>query len=204
MRRVCTRDVVPKGRGRKRAGKVDESAPSLMSRLLDRAGPTLDFNPVLWREWHRSRPPWWGRIIALAFVVLALTFSVMAIHSGGNTVMAPWVNALQVSVSFLFLSVIAATSLAEERIRGSLHLLMSTPMETREIVIGKWLGAFRLVPPMAILPVAVVLGIATPAIGWRIAIMMAAFVLCAGAAITSLGLAIATWCPRLGRPWGLR
>jgi hypothetical protein len=32
---------------------------------------------------------------------------------------------------------------------------------------------------------------------------MVAFVLAAGAAITSLGLAMATWCPRLGRAVGL-
>jgi ABC-type transport system involved in multi-copper enzyme maturation permease subunit len=74
--------------------------------------------------------------------------------------MAPWVNALQISTGLLFLSVIAATSLAEERARGSLDVLMTTPAETAEIVIGKWLGICRLVPPLAIRPPLVVLGIA--------------------------------------------
>ncbi len=93
--------------------------------------------------------------------------------------MAPWVNALQVSIGLLFLSVIAATSLAEERARGSLDLLMTTPMETAEIVIGKWLGTFRLVPPLAILPPLVVLGIGKPGIGLAMAIVTVGFIVAA-------------------------
>ena len=58
-----------------------------------------------------------------------LTFSVMAISAGNTGVMPPWVNALQVSIGLLFLSVTAATSLAEERVRGSLDVLMTTPMD---------------------------------------------------------------------------
>ena len=119
------------------------------------------------------------------------------------TPMAPWVNALQVSIGLLFLSVTAATSLAEERARGSLDVLMTTPMETAEIVIGKWLGTCRLVPPLAILPPLVVVGIAKPGIGWPMAIVTVAFILAAGATVASLGLAMATWCPRLGRAVGL-
>ena len=50
MRRICMRDVVAKvRRSRKKAAGV-ETAPSLAARLLGRAGPTLDFNPVLWRS----------------------------------------------------------------------------------------------------------------------------------------------------------
>ena len=99
---------------------------------------------------------------------------------------------------------IAATSLAEERVRGSLDVLMTTPMETWQIVIGKWLGTYRLVPPLAILPLLVVLGVGeVGAERWPTAIVMTAFVLSSGAAITSLGLAMATWCPRLGRAVGL-
>ena len=117
--------------------------------------------------------------------------------------MAPWVNALQVSIGLLFLSVTAATSLAEERARGSLDVLMTTPMETAEIVIGKWLGTCRLVPPLAILPPLVVVGIAKPGTGWPMAIVTVVFILSVGATVASLGLAMATWCPRLGRAVGL-
>jgi ABC-type Na+ efflux pump permease subunit len=128
----------------------------------------------------------------------------MAIIEGRNRDLAPFVNAFQVAIGFLFLSVIAATSLAEERVRGSLDVLMTTPLTTWQIVIGKWLGTYRLVPPMAILPVLVVLGIGDiDAEEGPTAILIAAFVLSCGAAITSLGLAMATWCPRLGRAVGL-
>ena len=68
------------------------------------------------------------------------------------------VNGFQVSIGLLLLSVSAATSLAEERVRGSLDVLMTTPLSTRQIVLGKWLGTFRLVPLLAVLPALVVLG----------------------------------------------
>ena len=61
-------------------------------------------------------------------------------------------NGFQVAVGLLLLSVTAATSLAEERAHGSLDLLLSTPLSTWQIVVGKWLGAFRVVPMLVILP----------------------------------------------------
>jgi ABC-type transport system involved in multi-copper enzyme maturation permease subunit len=70
--------------------------------------------------------------------------------------------------------------------------------------MGKWLGAYRLVPPLAILPVLVVLGTGLPGdYRQEVALLMAGFVLSSGAAVTSLGLAVATWCPRLGRALGI-
>jgi ABC-type transport system involved in multi-copper enzyme maturation permease subunit len=214
MRRTCTReaDGRPVRRPRPVAAVVTFTAdlasrsfgwPALR-RILERSGPSMDFNPVFWREWHRNRPPRWARVVVAAFVAVALTFSVMSIFAGTNQGLRPWVNALQVSTGLLFLSVVAATSLAEERVRGSLDVLMTTPLETREIVIGKWLGTFRLVPPLAILPVFVLLGsLGNRFDRWPSAMLMAMFVLAAGAAVTSLGLAMATWCGRLGRAVGL-
>ena len=32
------------------------AAPAGSSRLLRPPGPSLDLNPVAWREWHRARP----------------------------------------------------------------------------------------------------------------------------------------------------
>ena len=49
----------------------------------------------------------------------------------------------QVSLGLLLLSVSAATSLAEERVRGSLDVLLCTPLSTRSILVGKWWGSFR-------------------------------------------------------------
>jgi ABC-type transport system involved in multi-copper enzyme maturation permease subunit len=108
-------------------------------------------------------------------------------------------SGLQVAAGLLLLSVSAATSLAEERQRGSLDVLMATPLPTRAIVWGKWWGAFRGIPPLLILPVAVATALASSTGRfWGVA-LMAALILAYGAAITSLGLALATWIPRMGR-----
>ena len=49
-------------------------------------------------------------------------------------------------------SLFAPTVLAEERVRGSLDVLMTTPLSTDRIVLAKWWGAYRVVPALAILP----------------------------------------------------
>jgi ABC-type Na+ efflux pump permease subunit len=93
----------------------------------------------------------------------------------------------------------AATSLAEERVRGSLDILLSTPMSTRSILAGKWWGTFRQVGPVVFWPG--LLG-ARPLIedGNGMAyLLLIGSILAFGAAITSLGLALATWVSRLGR-----
>lgn len=166
-------------------------------------GPSLDRNPVLWRECRRRRPSRWSLAVWGIYVLLCGGFGVYAIAGmiGGNR----WgrnigvvVNALQVAVGLLVLSVSAATSLAEERQRGSLDVLMATPLTTRAIVWGKWWSTFRTVPPLLVLPIALATAL-TCYTGhfWAVA-LMAALILAYGAAITSLGLAMATWIPRMG------
>ena len=87
---------------------------------------------------------------------LSMLFSVLAILGPGG-MSGAIVNGVQLSIGLLLLSVTAATSLAEERACGSLDLLLSTPLSTRQIVLGKWLGAFRVVPLLAVLPTTVIL-----------------------------------------------
>lgn len=197
LRAVCTRtDVARKRSLRGRLATI--SARLDLLRYLP--GPSLDFNPVLWREWHRARPSRWARIVGGLFMAGAVTASVAAIVAPRSSFAMAWVNGLQVSIGMLLLSVTAATSLAEERVRGSLDVLMATTLSTREIVLGKWLGTFRLVPALAVLPVLVVLcsdpwhGLYVPTV-----ILTFIFVFVCGATITGLGLAMATWCSRLGR-----
>ena len=119
--------------------------------------------------------------------------------TAGSAGSAAWVNGIQVAAGLFFLSVGAATSLAEERIRGSLDVLLTTRLSTVEIVLGKWLGTYRFVPLLAVLPrssYSVSYG-TTSAVG-RLSFCSRA--MCsAGAAITSLGLAMAVWCSRPGR-----
>ncbi len=110
---------------------------------------------------------------------------------------------MQVSAGLLLLSVSAVTSLAEERQRGSLDVLLATPLSTRSIVLGKWWGAFRGVPPLTVLPVLIAAALATHT-GFALGpVLIGGLVVAYGAAITSLGLALATWLPRMGRAIGL-
>ena len=103
------------------------------------------------------------------------------------------------AIGLLLLSVSAATTLAEERDRGSLDVIMTTPLTSREIVWGKWWGTFAMVPRLAILPIWVAAGAAMVTDGGIGLVLMIGLILAYAAAITSLGLAVATWIPRLGR-----
>jgi ABC-type transport system involved in multi-copper enzyme maturation permease subunit len=112
-------------------------------------------------------------------------------------------------------SAVAPMALAEERQRGSLDILMATPLSTRTIVMGKWLGTFRLVPWVALGPGLMALALATagpPAgaifpipdemalleRGYGVGLFIAT-ILIHGAAIAGAGLLAATWIPRQAR-----
>jgi len=62
------------------------------------------------------------------------------------------VSGLEATFGLLLLSMAAPTVLAEERVRGGLDVLMTTPISTDRIVLAKWWGAFRIVPALAFLP----------------------------------------------------
>ena len=140
LRSVCTRASVRKAQ-RWSATPGRGNLWRLLGRSIPWLTPSLDGNPVLWREWHRSRPSRWSMLNTVLYGGLSLLFSILAIFCCSRHTVA-WVNGLQVSIGLLLFSVTAATSLAEERARGSLELLMSSPLSTRQIVFGKWLGGF--------------------------------------------------------------
>ena len=76
---------------------------------------------------------------------------------------------------------------------------MSTPLSTRSILAGKWLGAFLQVRHVLIWP-AVTAGLLAVGSGHFFAYLgLLALIAAYGAAIISLGLALATWVSRLGR-----
>ena len=185
--------------------------PGAPARLMDYLpGPSLDTNPVLWREWHRKRPSRWTGRFWTAYTVISTLASLYVlgfyynwwgdglIYSGIHVV-AAHVNAWQVAIGLLLLSVSAATTLAEERDRGSLDVIMATPLTSREIVWGKWWGTFAMVPRLAILPIWITAGASMITDGGIGLVLMIGLILAYAAAITSLGLAVATWVPRLGR-----
>jgi ABC-type transport system involved in multi-copper enzyme maturation permease subunit len=123
---------------------------------------------------------------------------------------AAFVNAFQVAIGLLLFTGAAVTVLAEERAKGSLDLLLVTPLSTWAILAGKWFGNYRTVLLLSILPT-VIAGY----LGWHAyanwsgvdlrerkpadMLLVPGLVLAYGAGITSLGLALATWISRLGR-----
>jgi ABC-type transport system involved in multi-copper enzyme maturation permease subunit len=113
--------------------------------------------------------------------------------------LSAFTTGLQVSVGLLLASVSAVTALAEERIRGSMDVLLATPLPTSSIVYGKWRGSFRRIPLLAILPAINVAALAWDTGRFLAVGQMFALVLAYGAWVTALGLLLATWIQRLSR-----
>ncbi|MDG3002765.1 ABC transporter permease subunit [Paludisphaera mucosa] len=169
--------------------------------------PSLDANPVLWREWSRSRPTRWGRVVGILHGLFALSLTAMAIYhidqGGPISETAILANLYIVGVGLLLLSVRASTSLSEERMRGSLDVLLSTPMSTPSILAGKWWGTFRLAPSILLLPAAIGGLMCRRSGNWP---SLAAYLLLLAsyaALAASFGLAISVWIAQQGRAAGV-
>ncbi len=172
-------------------------------------GPSLDGNPVLWREWHRNRATRWGRALWLVYagmsvVLFLILISICLEGSQMRIGIGSLLNGGQVAIGFLLVAVMSGTSLAEERVRGSLDILLATPMPTRSIVWGKWWGAYRIVLLMAVLPtlVSIVIYLSRGTFfeaHWLAPLLILGEILTFGAALTSFGLLVACWVPRVGR-----
>jgi ABC-type transport system involved in multi-copper enzyme maturation permease subunit len=165
---------------------------------------TLDFHPVFWRECRLQRPLSWIRVLWGLYIAGAVIFSVLAasecaVKGVRRTFWAGPFNGFQATVGLLLLSLITPASLAEERAQGSLEVLLSTPLSTRSLVLGKWLAHYRVVVWLALLPGIVAVAHAATAGRWLGVPLVIGAVLARGAAVTSLGIALATWVPRLDR-----
>jgi len=166
-------------------------------------GPSLDGNPVLWREWYRSQPSTvmrlaWGLYGAIGMV--SIVVALQSVHSGSvSHDTTAILNVFLVAVGLLLLSVSAVTSLAEERTRASLDVLLCTPLSSRSILMGKWGGAFRIVPKLLFAPALTSLLIACDSGRWVKYLLFLALLLAYSAMIVSMGLALATWQSRVGR-----
>jgi ABC-type transport system involved in multi-copper enzyme maturation permease subunit len=166
-------------------------------------GPALDGNPILWREWHRSRPSKFLRLVWALYTALGVLWVVLSLQvlatARTNQEVISVMCMVQVSLGLLLLSVSAATSLAEERVRGSLDVLLCTPLSTRSILVGKWWGSFR--QSMHVLVWPLILGgiLVTESGRWIGYFLLLGLIMTNSAVITSLGLVMATWVSRLGR-----
>jgi len=197
----------------------------VMARLSSwRPGPSLDSDPVLWRESRRGRPSRLARVVWGVFIALSLAGTGWGIVTtvddyrfGGDFLL--FVSGLEATFGLLLVSLAAPTVLAEERVRGSLDVLMTTPLSTDRIVLAKWRGAYRAVPALALLPAigAVCIAASAPEVSpsiWRIrptpapldvidriacVCLPVGMLLAQGAAVISVGLALATWSRRVGR-----
>ncbi|OJW21701.1 MAG: hypothetical protein BGO49_10140 [Planctomycetales bacterium 71-10] len=170
--------------------------------------PSLDANPVLWREWCRARPSRWGRFVAGGYGLFAIMLAGLAIWEanarpsmfGEMTFLA---NVYIVSVGLLLMSVRASTALSEERVRGSLDVLLTTPMPTTAIMAGKWWGTFRGVAPLLLLPALIAAGPCLRSWRWPHLAAYLGLIASYAALTTSAGLAIAVRAARQGRAVGL-
>src|SRR5207302_812028 len=73
--------------GRRRGGRPARPGRRRLARLLDGParwlpGPSLDGNPVLWREWHHRRSSRWGWAVWALYGLLAGLFSLVAVWTG--------------------------------------------------------------------------------------------------------------------------
>jgi ABC-type transport system involved in multi-copper enzyme maturation permease subunit len=216
--------------GAKRSERWEGLASWVRSRLFSWwPNPSLDGNPVLWREWHRNRPSRTARRVWAVYAVGAVAVTAWGfanavkygVTQGSRSELLILDNAFQVALGLLFLSATAPTALMEERTRGSLDVLLATPLSTRSIVLAKWWAVFRVAPRLAILPGLAAFLIAAAAeaaqppwlrggafplareihVSDRVAaaVLPVAWVLAHGAAIASVGVALATWIARPGR-----
>lgn len=177
-----------------------EGRPTSRRRRHALPWPTLDDNPVLWLTCRTGRPSGWTGLAWLLYVVLSLAFSALAgltVWPQSRLGVPSLVNSVGVSVGFLFVTIHAAASLAEERSRNALELLLTTPLSSEKILMGYWLGAFRPVPLLAVLPVLVVCGQGLPGTTLTAA-ALALLIVAYGALLTSVGTSAAVWTSRPG------
>ena len=169
VRRLREKDARPSS-GRTRAVRGAFAAAWRAVPVFRWSGPSLDGNPVFWREWHRSRPSRLTRAVwGLEGLIMTGGFGLglyLFVDSGvadlGEEMMI--LQGLGVWFGLLLVSASAPTALSEERLRGSLDVLLSTPLSARSILAAKWWGAYRRVPWIAVLPalLALVFALALP------------------------------------------
>ena len=186
------------------AGMDGPRASRVASRKDDRTA-RLDRDPAGWYERHRRRPTPWMRNMIRGYFAFAVGFGLLAVDDGlrPSVVMSGWFPAYVVAFSSTFglplILLAAATSTVEERARGSLDVLLATPIPTRRIVLAKWWAAFRQVGLLLPIPTLVVLPLAWTSGRWWLASLVPISIVAWGASAASIGLALSTWIARPAR-----
>jgi ABC-type transport system involved in multi-copper enzyme maturation permease subunit len=186
------------------------SGPNRLRWLRTDRDLSLDDGPVLWYETRRRVYSPWIRVMLSLYLVLASIFSLLALYdisqtysASGTSGLTGWlpayVVAFQVTASLPVLLLTSVTSVVEERMHGSLDVLLATPLSTRRIVLTKWWCAFRALPLLLVLPAVVTIASEWANSEWGVMSWLGLYVFTSAAMWTSIGLGISIWIKRLGR-----
>ena len=169
----------------------------------------LDQSPVLWYETQRKQHTPWIRAVLGLYFLLAILFTVLALLDSLwiGRINRGWlpgqVAAFLLAFGLPLLLLSATMAVVEERGRGSLDILLVTPVATRSIVLAKWWGAFRGLPRVLVLPLLVAGVDAWIDDTWPLLALLVAFICALAAFWTSVGLALSTWIRRPGRAFAV-
>ena len=121
--------------------------------------PSLDGNPVLWREWRRGTRSFGLQAFWLLYVLGAAIATVMGTHAYWvsatvQPVLAP-VAGYELGIGILVLAFQASLVWSEEKNAGreGVDLLLATPLPAAAIVNGKWWAVYRYIVPVVLFPV---------------------------------------------------
>jgi len=172
----------------------------LVGLLKHLPSPSLDRYPLLWREWKRFRPSRFSLAVTAIYFALSIMVTVAVIQMGlwnRWTDIPHIINDFQVGFGLLLVSAASVTLLSDERLDPEkLDLLLVSPLSTQAIIESKWWAAFRLLPLLVLMPVAVGAVRAHAGYGgWWGLLLIAGLVFVQGAFITTVGLALSVWIP---------
>ncbi len=150
-------------RGRVRHRKMARVAGALARIVCWRpAGirvPTLDGNPILWREWQHSRrlvgvQAFWLLYLVGAAIATYMGARAYTVGSGVQPILAA-VAGYEFGIGTLALAIQASLIWSEEKSAGreGVDLLLVTPLSAKSIVNGKWRAVFRFSVPVVLFPV---------------------------------------------------
>ncbi len=172
----------------------------LVGLLKHLPSPGLDRYPLLWREWKRFRPSRFTLAVTAIYFGLSIMVTVVVIQMGlANrwTEIPHIINDFQVGFGLLLVSAASVTLLSDERLDPQkLDLLLVSPLSTQAIIESKWWAAFRLLPLLVLMPVA--MGAVRAYAGWGGwwgLVLIAGLVFVQGAFVTTVGLALSVWIP---------
>ena len=151
-----------------------------------------------------QQPSRWAGLLWRLYVAGAVLFTVLAVYEcltkgPRRTVWAGLFNGFQAAVGLLLLSFVAPAALAEDRAGAALRCSCR-----RRFRRGAWCSrsGARITAPCRFwlfLPAVVALAYAATSGRWLGGLLAPAIVLAQGAAVTSVGIALATWVPRVDR-----